>query len=245
MAEFENRWATDARTQTGVAVDEGLRSYMLRVFNFMGLGVAFTAIVSLVLMMNPQLMATIAIGPGKWVLFAGILGMGFFAHRIILTGSTAMAHGAYWLYCALWGAFIAPMVYSFLATGQSGTVTLALAITAVTFFSMSLIGYTTKKNLSAFGTFFVMATIGLLLAMLANYFFFQSSMMSLVVSALVVLVFAGITAWETQAVKEMYYEGDSRQQETGKAIFGAFMLYGSFVTIFIHVLNILGIMGGD
>ncbi len=238
------------RAQTGAradahAIDEGLRAYMLRVYNFMALGIAFTAIVTLLLMNNKGLMLAIATGPMKWVIFAAVLGMGFFAHRLILTGSTALAHGAFWTYCGLWGVLIAPMVYAFLAKGQSQLVLQAFVITSVTFGATSLFGYVTKTNLSAFGGFLVMATIGLIIAMLANVFFFQSEMMSLIVSCLVVLVFAAITAWETQEIKEMYYAGDNQQAATGKAIFGAFLLFGSFITLFIHILNILGIMSGD
>ena len=110
---------------------------------------------------------------------------------------------------------------------------------------MSLLGYTTKKNLSAFGTFFAMATIGLLIAIVVNALFFQSVGWSLVISILVVLVFSGITAWETQEIKKMYYESDGHDVATRKSIFGAFILYGSFVTLFIHILNILGIMRSE
>ena len=248
MAEYEQN--NVYRTQTGVgtdvhAIDEGLRAYMLRVYNFMALGVAFTAVVTLLMMNNPAIMKTVAVGPIKWVIFAALLGMGFFAHKLILTGNTMLAHAAYWTYAGLWGVLISPMVYFFVAGGKANLVFQALAITAVTFGATSLFGYVTKKNLSAFGTFLAMATIGLLVAMLANAFFFKSEMMSLIVSCLVVLVFAAITAWETQEIKESYFAGDDQQTQTGKAIFGAFLLYGSFITLFIHILNILGIMSGD
>ena len=94
-------------------------------------------------------------------------------------------------------------------------------------------------------TFFMMAVIGLLVAMLVNYFIFESSFFSLIVSSLVVLVFSGVTAWETQEIKQMYHAHDHSGVATGKAIFGAFLLFGSFITIFIHLLNIFGILSSN
>jgi FtsH-binding integral membrane protein len=91
----------------------------------------------------------------------------------------------------------------------------------------------------------MIASIGIIIAMLVNVFFIQSTMMSLITSIVVVLLFAGITAYETQQIKEMYYEGDTPGVAKGKSIFGAFMLYGSFITLFIHILNILGIMRSE
>ncbi|MEM1381993.1 MAG: Bax inhibitor-1 family protein, partial [Pseudomonadota bacterium] len=116
MADFDRRpYATaaqsDVRTRDGI--DEGLRSYMLRVYNLMALGVAVTAIVTLFMAANPALMQTIAMGPMKWVLFAGVLGLGFFAPRLIFTGSQTMAHAAYWSYAVMWGLLISPMIFAF------------------------------------------------------------------------------------------------------------------------------------
>ena len=240
----ETRYRPVAQTQAGARVrevDEGLRSYMLRVYNYMALGVAVTALVSMFVAANPALMQAVALGPMKWVLFFGLLGLGFFAPRLIFSGNTTMAHAAYWGYAALWGLFIAPMIALYL--GQAPDLIIrALAITAVTFAATSLVGYTTKRDLSAFGTFFLIASIGLIIAMLVNVVFFQSTMMSLVTSGIVVLLFAGVTAFETQQIKEMYTEGDAIGIAQGKAIFGAFLLYGSFITLFINILNILGIM---
>lgn len=250
MAEA-NRWGgaqAPART-AGVAVDEGLRSYMLRVYNYMGLGIAFTAIVTLLMINNPDVMRAVATGPMKWVLFFGVLGLGMFAHKVIYSGNQMLAHGAYWLYCAMWGALISPMVFLFFAKGAGDLVFRAFAITAVTFGAVSLFGYTTKKNLSAFATFFAIASIGLIIAMLVNAFVFKSTGMSLVVSCGVVLLFAAITAWETQEIKQMYIEGShngaGEAYFTQSAIFGAFLLYGSFITLFTNILNILGIMRDD
>jgi len=249
MADYRTRPNTSVqgRTQgrTAVQMDEGLRSYMLRVYNYMGLGVALTAVLTMYLAANPALMATVALGPMKWVLFAGVLGLGWFAPRLIMGGSTMVAHAAYWGYAALWGLLISPMVAFYMGINGGQLVIQALAITSVTFGASSLFGYVTKRDMTGLGGFFMMATIGLIVAMLLNVFFFQSSMGSLVISMLVVLVFAGMTAYETQIIKNMYSRHDDNQVAQGKAIFGAFMLYGSFVTMFIHILNILGIMNSD
>jgi uncharacterized protein len=225
-------------------LDEGLRSYMVRVYNYVALGVAVTALVTLFMANNPAIMMTVAGGYMMWVLFAGILGLGFLAPRLIFSGNAVMAQGAYWLYAVLWGLLISPMVYAFLTIDPS-LIFRALVITTATFGAMSLVGYTTKRDLSGLSGFFLMATIGLLIAILVNIIFFGSELMSLVTSGLVVLVFAGLTAYETQQIKVMYVQGDATGLNENKAIFGAFMLYGSFIVMFIHILNILGIMRSD
>ena len=243
MNDYRMRTAT-ATTRAGAQVDLGLRSYMLRVYNYMALGVAWTAIVALFMAANPALMATVAMGPMKWVLFFGVLGLGWFAPRLIFSGNATSAYLAYGAYATLWGLLISPMIAYYLGM-NSAIVVRALLITAVTFGATSLAGYVTKKDLSGFSGFFMMASIGVLIAIVVNAIFFQSTMMSLITSVITVLLFSGITAWETQSIKEMYVEGDLPAQARSKAIFGAFLLYGSFITLFIHILNILGIMSDD
>lgn len=245
MADLRTRTTVGARGATGVQIDEGLRSYMLRVFNYMGLGVAVTALISLFMTNNPALMASVALGPMKWVLFAGVLGLGWFAPRLIMGGNSAVAHAAYWGYAGMWGLLISPMIAAYMGMGMGKLIVQALAITSVTFGGASLFGYVTKKDMTGFGGFFMMASIGILVAILLNVFIFKSTMFSLFTSIGVVLLFSGITAYETQMIKNMYNVHDGNQISRGKAIFGAFMLYGSFVTLFIHILNILGIANSD
>lgn len=237
----ESRYQTPTQAQTRAVVDQGLRSYMLGVYNYMALGVAVTALITMAVAMSPAAMATVY--SLKWVFFIAILGMGFFAPRLLFSANAAVAHGAYWGYVALWGLAIAPMVGAYLAVGPE-MVYRAFLVTAVTFGATSLAGYVTKRDLSGFAAFFMMASIGIIIAMLVNVFFFQSTMFSLITSVITVLLFAGITAYETQQIKEMYHEGDNPGVARGKSIFGAFMLYGSFVTMFVHILNIFGILGG-
>jgi FtsH-binding integral membrane protein len=223
-------------------IDQGLRSYMLGVYNYMALGVAATAIITLFVASSPALLQ-LAVSL-KWVFFIGILGMGFLAPRMMFSNSAVAVHGAFWAYCALWGFGIAPMVGHYMGV-DPGMVVQAFGIAAVTFGATSLFGYVTKKNLSWLGTFFMIATIGIIIAMLVNVLLVGSSLFSLLTSCVVVLLFAGITAYETQMIKEMYVEGDGTAAARSKSIFGAFMLYGSFITLFIHILNILGIMRSD
>ena len=233
------RYQPQTRVQTRAEIDQGLRSYMLGVYNYMALGVAATAIITMAVATSPAAMA--AVYSLKWILFIGIIGMGFMAPRMIFSSNAAVAHGAFWGYVVLWGLAIAPMVGVYLHL-DAGIVYRAFLITAATFGATSLAGYVTKRDLSGFGAFFMMASIGLIIAIIVNAIFVQSTMMSLVTSIAVVLLFSGVTAYETQQIKEMYVEGDAPGIARGKSIFGAFALYGSFITLFIHILNILGIM---
>ncbi|MEM9682016.1 MAG: Bax inhibitor-1/YccA family protein [Pseudomonadota bacterium] len=236
---FDPRTSVQGRTVDraySADIDAGLRTYMLRVYNYMAMGVALTGIVAYAIALNPALMQTIALGGFKWVLFIGILGLGWFSGRIIFSASSAVAHGAFWLYAGLWGALISPMVYMY--TGES--IARVFFITAAAFAGTSLYGYTTKRDLSTMGRFLAMSTIGILIALLLNVFVFQSDMMHLVMAIVVVLVFAGLTAYETQAIKEFYVANDAEDLQNRKSIFGAFMLYGSFVTMFVWLLSIFG-----
>jgi|TARA_R110002072_G_scaffold121684_2_gene255836 hypothetical protein len=229
-----------SRTQAAQAeMDLGLRAYMLRVYNYMSLGIALTAIISFFFASSQELLQ-LALSL-KWILFIGLLGLGFIAPRLMMTKSVAIAQISYWAYASLWGILIAPMMAAYAAMDPM-LIVRAFAITAGTFAGMSLVGYTTKKNLSGLGGFFTMATIGILIALLINVFFVQSSGLSLIISIGVVLLFSGMTAYETQMIKSMYYEDDAGDTLAKKAVFGAFMLYGSFITLFIYILSILGIM---
>ncbi len=238
----EVRYQPQTTAQSRAEIDQGLRSYMLGVYNYMALGVAATAIITMAVAASPAALATVY--SLKWLFFIAIIGMGFLAPRLIFSANPAVAHGAYWGYVALWGLAIAPMIGTYLSI-QPDLVYRAFLITAVTFGATSLAGYVTKRDLSGLGAFFMMASIGIIIAMLVNVFFFQSTMMSLITSIVTVLLFAGVTAYETQQIKEMYVEGDTPGVARGKSILGAFMLYGSFITLFIHLLNILGIMRGQ
>jgi uncharacterized protein len=253
MAEVYNRTAsTIGGVRSAGAIDQGLRSFMIGTYNYMALGVAGTAAVVMLLMANPEVMATIAMGPMKWVLFAAVLGLGFFAQKLFYSGSAVVAHGAFWLYCGLWGALIAPMIFAFMSKGMISLVGQAFLIAAATFAATSLIGYTTKRDMTGWSGFLSMASIGMIIVMLVSFFFITdpgtSKLMSGAISAVVVLLFAVITAFETQAIKTMYIEGVEHggpEFVNRSSIFGAFMLYGSFITMFIHILNLLGLANNE
>ena len=236
----------DPKFMTGTAasqayIDVGLRNYMLRVYNYMALGVAFTGIIALLVASTQSLLEAVALGPLKWVFFIAILGLGWFAPRVMMTGSMGAAQLCFWTYAGAWGALIAPMFV--LYTGDS--MVRVFFITSAAFAGLSLYGYTTKRNLAPLGAFFAMATIGILIALLVNMFLIQSSGFHMIMSFVVVLIFAGLTAYETQMIKNMYYEADSGNVVTRKAIFGAFMLYGTFVTLFVWLMQIFGVARGE
>ncbi len=234
---FAPRTREMSRAQAEAAeIDVGLRQYMLRVYNYMALGVALTGIVSMLVAMNPNIMAAIVGGPFFWVLFAGILGMGFLAPRIMMTGSVTAGQACFWIYAAMWGALIAPYFYMY--TQES--IARVFFITSAAFAGLSLYGYTTKKDLTAMGRFLVMATLGILIAIVVNIFIGSAALHTLV-SIIAVLVFAGLTAFQTQAIKNMYYEADSGDVTTRKAVFGAYVLYGSFITMFIFLMQLFGV----
>jgi len=240
---FDPQRTTMTRAEAARAeIDVGLRSYMLRVYNYMSLGVAFTGAIAMLVASDAALVQGVA--SMFWVFFIAIIGMGFLAPRLMMSKSVATAQICFWAYAAMWGAVLGPTVWYY---GQIEPMMIARAffITAATFAGLSLFGYTTKKNLAPMGAFLVMATWGILIALLVNVFLVQSVGFELILSIIVVLVFSGLTAYETQMIKNMYYEADGHDIVTRKAIFGAFLLYGSFVTLFIWILNILGMMRGE
>ncbi len=219
------------------AVDVGLRAYMLRVYNYMSLGVALNGAIGLYVASDHALVQGIA--SLFWVLFIAIIALGWFAPRIMMSKSVGAAHACFWVYATLWGVLIGPILAVYAAIDPM-IVARAFFVTAGTFAGMSLFGYTTKRNLGPIGAFLSMATIGLLIAMLVNVFFIQSVGFDFLISIAVVLVFSVLTAYETQMIKNMYYESDVADVTTRKAIFGAFMLYGAFMVLFLWILHLLG-----
>jgi hypothetical protein len=238
MNDFNNQYETTT-TGAGVAYDEGLRSFMLGVYNYMALGIAATAVFAMFLTTNQDL--TNMLRGMVWLPFIGIIGIGFIAPRLIATGSAATGHALYWVYVALWSVLIGPVVSLFAGAGMANLVYQAFFITAAVFGSLSLYGYTTKKDLSAWGKFLFMATVGFLIAVVLNWLVFQSGLFGFVISCAGVLIFSAMTAFETQMIKNFYREG-AAESNSRASILGAFMLYGSFAALFINILNILGFL---
>jgi FtsH-binding integral membrane protein len=230
-----------------VAVDEGLRAYMLQVYNYMTIGLAITGAVALGTFMlavsDPGTGARsltefgrlIYVSPLKWVVIFAPLALVFFLSFRIDRLSVGAAQGLFWTYAALVGLSLSVIFLVF--TGQS--ITRVFFITAATFGALSLFGYTTKRDLSGFGTFLFMGLIGIIIASLVNIWL-ASSMLQWIVSVVGVIVFSGLTAYDTQQIKEMYYVGDDGTVAGRKSIMGALRLYLDFINLFMMLLQLLG-----
>jgi FtsH-binding integral membrane protein len=229
--------APDMANPMDAAVDAGLRSYMLSVYNYMASGVLLTGIVAL-LFSRWSGAEALLFGPGpmKWVIMlaplAFVMVLSFGIHKL----STAAAQALYWVYAAVMGVSMASIFFVF--TGAS--IAQTFFATAAAFLGLSLYGYTTKKDLSGFGTFLIMGMVGLLVAMLLNAFIFQSGTMSLVISMLGVLIFAGLTAYDTQKIKSMYFYVQGTDFAGKSVIMAALTLYLDFVNMFTFLLQLLG-----
>ena len=242
MAQYDNNsfLRPAAGTQTGEAVDQGLRSYMLGVYNYMAAGVALTGLVAYGLHMyvlaNPQVRELLYRSPLKWVLiFAPLAIVIYFSVRLHRM-SAAWAQGVFWLYAAAVGASVS---YIFLAyTGVS--IAKTFFISAASFAGLSLFGYTTKRDISGWGAFLWMGLIGCIIAGIVQIFV-QSSALHFAISVIGLLVFAGFTAYDSQAIKDEYYTVRGSGEAMAKAsVFGALMLYQDFVGIFMHLLQFTG-----
>jgi FtsH-binding integral membrane protein len=233
MADYQNPYLTRTAEQTAL-LDEGLRSHMLRVYNYMASGVLLSGIVAYVVA-NTALAGIIFGTPLKWVVMlaplAFILVLSFGIHRLSFFSAQAL----YWVFCALMGASLASILLVY--TGAS--VARVFFITAAMFAGTSLYGYTTKADLSKFGSFLMMGLIGIVIASLVNIFV-ASSALQFAISVIGVLVFVGLTAYDTQRIKEEYYEGHDHETTSKMALMGALSLYLNFVNLFTMLMNLFG-----
>ncbi len=220
------------------ATDAGLRSYMLSVYNYMASGVLLSGVVAMLFAQTEfaQAMARGQGGPLAWVIIlaplAFILVMNFGMNRL----STAALQALYWAFATVMGLSLSMALLRF--TGES--VATAFFATAAAFVGLSLFGYTTKRNLSAFGTFLIMGVVGIIVAMLLNAFIFQSGALALAISIIGVLIFAGLTAYDTQMIKNTYYQVAGTEFMGKAIIMGALNLYLDFVNMFQFLLSIFG-----
>jgi FtsH-binding integral membrane protein len=216
-------------------VDEALRSYMLRVYNMMASGLLLSGIVAVLVAMSPSaLLAINTSGLGFVVRLAPlglILWMSFGINRM----SAGTLQALYWVFVATFGLSLSSifMVYRLGSIGE------VFFITAGTFGAMSLYGYTTKRDLTGFGSFLMMGLFGIIIAMVVNWFV-QSAMVSYVISVIGVLIFTGLTAYDTQKIKAQFYEGDGAEITSKKAVMGAINLYLDFVNLFLFMLRLFG-----
>lgn len=251
MANFNNY---QSQAQTGALIDEGLRSYMLRVYNLMALALVITGVAAFAFAMmattnDPSLaQATLPNGkmltglgyaiyasPLKWAVMLAPIGLVFFLSFRIQHMSTSAAQMTFWVYAALMGLSLSSIFLRY----TSDSIVQTFFVTAAAFGALSLYGYTTKKSLSGMGSFLIMGLFGLIIASIVNIFL-QSSAMQFAISAIGVLIFAGLTAYDTQKIKEMYFDGDDVATAGRKAIMGALTLYLDFINLFTFLLQFLG-----
>jgi FtsH-binding integral membrane protein len=225
---------TGTRTQT-MEIDQGLRAHMLKVYNYMASGLALTGIVALMTASSETMVNTIFGTPLAWVVMlaplAFVLVLSFGINKL----STPAAQALFWAFAFVMGLSMASIFLMY--TGTS--IARVFFISASMFAGMSLYGYTTKRDLSGFGSFLMMGLIGLIIAMVVNIFL-QSSALEFVISAAGVLIFVGLTAYDTQKIKSIYNEMDGQAVATKKAIMGALTLYLDFINLFLMMLRLFG-----
>ncbi|AEV34555.1 integral membrane protein [Pseudovibrio sp. FO-BEG1] len=224
------------------AFDAGLRAYMLRVYNYMAIGIAITGVVAYaafqMAVSNGALTefgVLLFTSPLRWVVMLAPLGFVFFLSARIHKMSASGAQLAFWLFAGAMGLSLSSIFLVY--TGNS--IARVFFITAASFGALSLFGYTTKKDLSAWGSFLFMGLIGIIIASLVNLFL-ASSALQFAISVVGVLVFAGLTAYDTQQIKEMYAAVDDSEVAGKKAIMGALRLYLDFINLFIMLLSLFG-----
>jgi uncharacterized protein len=218
----------------GVAIDLGLRQYMLRVYNFMAGGLALTGLAAYVAIAT-GFYQQIAGTPLIWIVMLAPLGAVLFISIRIERMSAGAAQATFWGYSALMGLSLAGIFLVF--TGTS--IARVFFISAATFAAMSLYGYTTRRDLSQFGSFLFMGLIGIVLASLVNIFI-GSSALQFAISVIGVIVFTGLAAWDTQRIKEVYLASDPGDVVTKRALMGALALYLDFINLFVMLLQLTG-----
>ena len=244
-----NRQKTTTRSSASEAIiDQGLRAYMLKVYNYMASGVLLTGFISLlffklsvVTSTSGEIIGLTSFGSTiytsglKWVIMLAPLGVVFYMSFNIAKMTSAKAQSTFWVFAALMGASLSSIFLMY--TGES--ITRVFFITAGTFGAMSIYGYTTKRDLTKLGSFLMMGLFGIIIASIVNIFM-KSSMMYFVISILGVLIFVGLTAYDTQKIKNMYLVSDSGELMGKKAVMGALTLYLDFINLFIMLLRLFG-----
>ena len=236
------------KTADRVDIDEGLRAYMLRVYNYMTTGLLITGLIayffgkaSVVTNDIGKIIELTSVGnllfnsPLQWIVMLAPLGMVFYLSFRINKMSLSAAQLTFWLFATLMGLSLASIFIVY--TGAS--IARVFFICSATFAAMSLYGYTTKRDLTAIGGFLIMGLFGIIIASIVNIFM-QSPAMYFAISIIGVLIFVGLTAYDTQKIKNMYYAADSETQSGKKAIMGALTLYLDFINLFIMLLRLFG-----
>ena len=251
MSDFDRNYATAARgvgAGRAIAIDAGLRAYMLRVYNYMAIGVGLTGVVAwftfqtavvtnaagTITGLTPFGQAIYG-GPMMLILVLGTFGLVMFISFRIQSLQPSTALTLFMVYAGALGLMLSSVFLTY--TGAS--LTRVFFISAASFGALSLYGYTTQRDLSAFGSFLVMGLFGVMIAMLVNIFL-KSTGLDFIISVLGVLIFAGLTAWDTQRIKEMYDPMQDGTVAGRKAVMGALQLYLDFINLFLFLLRFLG-----
>ena len=240
--------AKAATREAAAVMDEGLRAYMLKVYNYMATGILLTGIVALItfkmsvvtndagsIVGLTQIGNAIYMSGLKWIVMLAPLGIVFYMSFGINKMTAAKAQTTFWIFAALMGLSLSSILLVY--TGMS--VTRVFFICSATFGAMSIYGYTTKRDLTKLGSFLMMGLIGIIIASIVNIFM-KSSMMYFVISILGVLIFVGLTAYDTQKIKNMYSVSDTGELMGKKAVMGALTLYLDFINLFIMLLRLFG-----
>jgi FtsH-binding integral membrane protein len=220
-------------TSDAIAMDGGLRGYMLRIYNYMAAGVGLTAVVAWLTyqLTGPALLQS----PLMWVFILAPLALVFFLSARINTLSAATARLLFFIYAALVGVSLSILLHIY----TSASITRVFFIAAAMFGALSVFGYTTRRDLSGLGTFLFMGLIGVIIASLVNLFL-QSSGLDWLISVVGVGVFAGLTAYDTQRIKAMYDSGDDETSAGRKSVISALSLYLNFINLFMMLLRLAG-----
>ncbi len=250
MSDFDRNVAAarGGYADRAVAYDAGLRAHMIRVYNYMASAVALTGVVAyltfqMAVVTNDAGAITSLTPLGQfmfggmfmWVLMLAPLALVFFLSFRIQTLDAGTARLLFFVYAALLGVSLATIFMAYTATSISRV----FFISAAAFGALSLYGYTTQRDLSGMGSFMIMGLFGIIIASLINLFL-KSSGLEWAISMIGVVVFAGLTAWDTQKIKEMYDGNDDSQSAGRKAVMGALSLYLDFINLFLMLLRLAG-----
>jgi FtsH-binding integral membrane protein len=233
-----DRFEAQSVSRAGASViDAGLRAHFQRVYNTMALGLGVTGIVAYAVANVPALMNLIFGTPLMWVaMFAPLAFVWFgFSPKAIQRKSTTQLNAMFYLFSAVFGICLATIFVAY----AKADIARVFFITAAMFAGTSIFGYTTKRDLSGMGGLLIMGVIGLLIAIIVNLFL-QSSMMHFVISVLGVVIYTGLTAWDTQNIKESYHPAAGAEANGKMAVMGALSLYINFIMLFQFLLNLLG-----
>lgn len=235
---YENREV--AYSSNEKIVDEGLRNYMLKIYNYMAGGLAVTAFISYLIASNPSILKLFVTPTGYsafgWLALLAPLIMAFAFGQVVNRGTIGQVQAMFWGFSAIMSVSLAPIFLVY--TGAS--IARVFLITSATFGSLSLYGYTTKKDLSGWGSFLYIGLFGLIIASIVNIFM-RSSGLYYALSYIGILIFAGLTAYDTQNLKSMYYHSAVNDEFADKiAISGALSLYLDFINMFIYLLRLMG-----